>query len=1150
MKKNLQKNYDRKALGAFLVIALLLFGSISFGQTVSVTISASGSWTPPAGVTSIQVEAWGGGGGGGGSTSSAGRAGGGGAGGGYVKHTNVAVTNQSYAITVGSGGIAGASTNTANTTTGGNGGPTSATFGSLTVTAVGGNGGIGNTINSAATIAGFTTGQGGPAVLTGNSAGASLSFYGGSGAAGVPSTRSGGGGGAAGELSNGGTASASAVTGGSYGGANVSPYGTGANGNSTTIGTVGNLPGGGGSGGYSTSTTGRAGGTGRLGQVIITYTPTTPTITLSASILTGFAISTNSVSSTKTINVSGANLTTDIIISPSTNFEISISSTSGFGSSITIPFGTGTVADTPIYVRVKSGATAGLLSEAVTFTSDLTPTQSLTCSGTVVTNYYYKGNSGTGSLATLSNWGTISDGTGTNPPDFGSTTNYQSFIITNAASVTTNTSWTIGAVATSVTKLILGDSSKSAVSLTISSGFPITLGTNVKLDLAAASSGSNEIIFQDATLPTLGTIDPSANITYATSVASGITGTACNTLKIANNTPIALITSPNCKFLVVDSGSSITATSNFIITISTGGNVVIDGSVTGARSQGIFTTDASAKGTIYGVDVNTPITLGTNSTVIYNRTTSQTISLLTYANLEIQCPAVVLNTDITVNNNLTVGLLGNVTVSAGKNLTVKNALINNATAGASAVIVENGANLIQVNNVANTNAITVKRNSNALFRSDYSLWSSPVMSQKLLDFSPATTTTRFYSYNTTFGTNGAYSAISSPSTTNFISGNGYLIRMPNTNPLTDYDTSIAALAYPGVFTGVAINGDVSVALTDGLAAGLRYNLVGNPYPSPIAIATFLSDNTLNIESTLYFWRKTNGLGTAYCTWVPGGPTGTFTTNGNVQSVDPLGIIQTGQGFFVEAKSGATTLTFKNTQRTANIANQFFRTKQVAAASKIWLNATNTLGNFSQMAVTYFADATLGLDTFDGKYINDSAFALTSNINNVEYTIQGRPAFDAGDVVALNFKTDVAGDYTIALDHFDGLFATGQDIYLVDSKTGAETNLKLASYTFTATTGTDNARFSLKYQKILKVDAPVFNDNSVSVYKNNGTLYVNSGAVAIRNISVFDVQGRLIAEQKNVKATTAAIKDLRAIHQVLIVKISGDDNSLVTKKVVN
>jgi hypothetical protein len=97
---------------------------------------------------------------------------------------------------------------------------------------------------------------------------------------------------------------------------------------------------------------------------------------------------------------------------------------------------------------------------------------------------------------------------------------------------------------------------------------------------------------------------------------------------------------------------------------------------------------------------------------------------------------------------------------------------------------------------------------------------------------------------------------------------------------------------------------------------------------------------------------------------------------------------------------------------------------------------------------------------------------------------------------------------------------------------------------------DNARFSLKYQKTLGTNNAIFNDNSVTVYKNKGTLYVNSGSITINNIKVFDIQGRLIAEQKNLKANTATIKDFKATQQVLIVKITSQDNKVVSKKVVN
>lgn len=85
---------------------------------------------------------------------------------------------------------------------------------------------------------------------------------------------------------------------------------------------------------------------------------------------------------------------------------------------------------------------------------------------------------------------------------------------------------------------------------------------------------------------------------------------------------------------------------------------------------------------------------------------------------------------------------------------------------------------------------------------------------------------------------------------------------------------------------------------------------------------------------------------------------------------------------------------------------------------------------------------------------------------------------------------------------------------------------------------------------LSVNSRNFNENNVSVYKNNGVLYVNSVGSAIGAVKVFDLQGRLIAEQKNVNSNSAAIKNLKATNQVLIVKISSEDNLEVTKKVTN
>jgi hypothetical protein len=496
-------------------------------------------------------------------------------------------------------------------------------------------------------------------------------------------------------------------------------------------------------------------------------------------------------------------------------------------------------------------------------------------------------------------------------------------------------------------------------------------------------------------------------------------------------------------------------------------------------------------------------------------------------------------------NSLAIAATSSLKVNSNSTLTVANAISNNGT-----LTLENNSNLIQINEGLNSGSGTsiVKRDSNALKRLDYTMWSSPVTgAQTLFQFSPLTSATspvRFYTYNPITNLYTA-ATVGNP----FAPATGYLIRMPNEKPgslglTTDYYKGLEAIIYNGVFTGTLNNGTITLnsLISD------KYYAVGNPYPSTISANAFLSGNAT--AGTLYFWRKTNGAaGSAYATYTLAGGTGTSAGTGGLGN--PNGTIQVGQGFIAKTGTLATSLSFTNAMRTPGSSTQFFKTKKVVDNSRVWLNLTNTKGAFSQAMIAYLDGATLGVDqAIDGKYINDSKIALTSIVSGEEYVIQGRPAFDAADVVALGFKTDVAGDYTIALDSFDGLFTEGQDVYLLDSFTGKEVDLKAGSYSFTAAVGAYNARFSLKYQKKLNVDAPAFNENTVTVFKNNGVITVNSSSKAIKTVQVYDVRGRLIAQQRNANATKASFNNLRTATQVLVVKVTVEGNKVVFIKIVN
>jgi hypothetical protein len=257
----------------------------------TLTFTTSGTFTVPAGISQITVQAWGGGGKGGSTSWNNHQCGGGG--GGAYSSSLLSVTPGTYTVTVGAGST--------NTSPGGDSWFSSTS----TLLAKGGNSVADNNTNGA------TGGQASAGV-------GDTKHSGGNGANGIPapSKHGGGGGSSAGTSENGTTAT-------TINGA-IAPSGGGNGGNGSNDGSIaypGGSPGGGG-GGAAAKNDPAYGGAGAPGQVIITWNsctpPSTPTASSNSPICAGATLNlTASTISGATYSWTGPNGFTSSVQNPS-----------------------------------------------------------------------------------------------------------------------------------------------------------------------------------------------------------------------------------------------------------------------------------------------------------------------------------------------------------------------------------------------------------------------------------------------------------------------------------------------------------------------------------------------------------------------------------------------------------------------------------------------------------------------------------------------------------------------------------------------------------------------------------------------------------------------------------------------------------------
>lgn len=491
----------------------------------------------------------------------------------------------------------------------------------------------------------------------------------------------------------------------------------------------------------------------------------------------------------------------------------------------------------------------------------------------------------------------------------------------------------------------------------------------------------------------------------------------------------------------------------------------------------------------------------------------------------------------------------------------------------SVMIIQDKGSFVQVsepdkNSIHPNATFEVHRKSQAMYRYDFTYWSSPVQGFKLKNVSPTTLFDKFYSWNaSTQAWTVHKSNLPEAQLEVMGAGKGYIVRAPQSYSVNPTQRNV----WESVFVGKPNNGVQQVTVSNGSAN--QWNLIGNPYASAVDAAAFMTANQNVLEGAIYLWTHSSEFvptsdgsqvytyaASDYATWNLSG--GTRSANGGAK---PEGKIASGQSFFIKGKTASPSgnqAVFNNAMRVkaANQNGQFFRPGgsepindwETTGKHRIWLNLTSAQNDFNQTMVGYIENATNELDWgYDADVFSGGVVSLYSVNNQKNLTIQGRALpFNNQDEVPLGYKTTLTGTLKISIDEVDGLFS-GQDIYLEDKVLNIVHNLKDSEYSFTTVPGTFNERFVLRYvpAQELGIDTPTVDANSIVVFRNGSQIDIKSKDQTIEHVTVYDLLGKVIFDKAKINAQSFSTSQLTASNQVVIVKVITDTQAEVVKKVI-
>jgi len=481
---------------------------------------------------------------------------------------------------------------------------------------------------------------------------------------------------------------------------------------------------------------------------------------------------------------------------------------------------------------------------------------------------------------------------------------------------------------------------------------------------------------------------------------------------------------------------------------------------------------------------------------------------------------VIIDKDITLAGNLTVGAAGALTINSTKTLTANGPVVVQSDA-------TNSGSLIVSGTLSGSGSVTYQR---YMTLTDWHMAGSP--------FTTQTINAAFLSANSINGMKDYSESADNWSTDYFTTAPDVAFSLGK-----GYATKLSASGTVAL-TGTINSATANVTLT---RANFGWTLLSNPFTSAInatvtahATNNLITANTAVIDPSyvaLYIWDQ----GTTSYKIINNAGDGSLVQN----------YLQVGQGFFVKSKTGGGTFTMTPAMQSHQTATAF-KASNASTWAGITLNAETSAAKASTQ-ISYQENMSRGLDIgYDAGIMKSSSFALYSRLvedNGIDFGIQCLPTdyenlvipigldAKAGDIIKFSVNAvNIPEEYAVVLE--DRVTNTFKSL----SEAGTVYSIQLTN----DINGTGRFFVRTSFKSALGIgDLDTENAFKVFTRPNNQQIVIHGEVLANTTARIYSITGKQVAVV-NLKQSSENLVQFNQDAGVYIVKISNEQGTTTQK----